>query len=852
VERTTDSLSDAVAAIATQCGFEVTDRAELPGRNPKYLPTPAALQPAVRSLLLSRHPTGLYSHQAQAIDSALAGNDVCLSTSTASGKSLVFVTVAADLLQREPGARVLALYPAKALIHDQQEKWRQLLNPLRIPLGHIDGDVSHERRSEILRNSRVLLMTPDTVHAWLMSHLNQPEVEDFLTHLRLLVLDEAHVYDGVFGTNMAYLLRRLQTVAGPFTIISSTATLGTPGGFLQQLTGREPRIFAAEEDGSGSAPRTVLLADGRRQGFKSTVNLLRMLARLEGARFLAFGDSRAMVEQLVAATHRSSSSEDEEDDADDSELDVQSLKNSRRRVPRTPRVLPYRAGYEGEDRQGIQKALESGQLAGVVSTSAMELGIDIGEIDLVVLLNVPPTAKAFWQRLGRAGRRRAGVCLMIDTSGALALRNGPLQEYLKRPLEPSWFYLENRYLQYANAICAAFELRAAGLHNRDTAPFNSLPVSFRKFLDNELNPSGAVAPDLYPLRQRAAADPHRGFPLRTGAEPNFRVKGPHGLPLGSLSYPQALREAYPGAIYYYMARSYRVFCYHYGRGEILVRRERHWTTQPIVQAMVFPRFNGGIRNLWRSDVGFVAEVEVQVSERVLGFVERRGSTTEEHRYGPPSPYHQRELNRLFETTGVCWYFPEGCASDTAAAQVMETYCEQFGVQARDVGFGRFHAKTSPLRPGTCQGFCIFDATIGSLRLTQKLGERFAEVVRAAGSRADADSDAELRASLLRLADQVAQLSPATVQKGLTVTEDTSLDWTEVIAPGQKAMLRGKAETQTVEVLGHRSTPHGLMYELVPPRAGVKWLVAMNQLEPLYGNTAMLRVNPTAGGTAPVV
>jgi DEAD/DEAH box helicase domain-containing protein len=839
VERTTDSLPDAAAAIATQCGFEVTDRAELPGRNPKYLPMPAALQPAVRSLLLSKHPAGLYSHQAQAIDSALAGCDVCLSTSTASGKSLVFMTVAADLLQREPRARVLALYPAKALIRDQQEKWRQLLNPLRIPLGYIDGDVSHERRNEILRTGRVLLMTPDAVHAWLMSHLSQAEVEDFLTHLRLLVLDEAHVYDGVFGTNMAYLLRRLQTVAGPFTIISSTATLGIPGEFLRQLTGREPRTFAAEEDGSGSAARTVLLADGRRQGFESTVNLLRKLARLEGACFLAFGDSRGMVEQLVAATHRSSSSEDEEDDADDSEVDEQSLKNSGWRVPGTPRVMPYRAGYEGEDRQEIQRALESGQLAGVVSTSAMELGIDIGEIDLVVLLNVPPTAKAFWQRLGRTGRRRAGVCLMIDTSGALAPRDGPLQEYLERPLEPSWLYLENRYIQYANAICAAFELRAAGFQNRDTAPLNSLPESFRKFLDNELNPSEAVAPDLYPLRQRAAADPHRGFPLRTGVELNFRVKGPHGLPLGSLTYQQMLREAYPGAIYYYMARPYRVFRHNYGAGEVLVRRERRWTTRPITQAMVFPRFNGGIRKLWLSEVGFVAEVEVQVSERVLGFIEKRGSTKAEHRYSPTSSYHQRELNRFFQTTGVCWYFPGGCASEAAAAQIMETYCVQFRVQARDVGFGRFHSKTSPLGPGTCQGFCIFDATSGSLRLTQKLGERFAEVVRAAGLRAEAGSDAELGTALINLAERVAQLSPSTVQKGLTVTEDTS--WAEVIAPGQRAVLRGRTGVQEVEVLGHRDTPHGLMYELAPPQVSVKWMVAASQVEPLYGETAMLRL-----------
>jgi len=164
------------------------------------------------------------------------------------------------------------------------------------------------------------------------------------------------------------------------------------------------------------------------------------------------------------------------------------------------------------------------------------------------------------------------------------------------------------------------------------------------------------------------------------------------------------------------------------------------------------------------------------------------------------------------------------------------------VQARDVGFGRFHSKTSPLGSGTCQGFCIFDATVGSLRLTQKLGERFAEVVRAAGSRAEAGGGAELRASLVHLAGRVSQLSPTGVQERLTIAEGPSRNSTEVIAPGQKAMLKGKTETQTVEVLGHRSTPHGLMYELVPPQAGVKWLVAASEIKPLYSETAMLRVN----------
>lgn len=555
------------------------------------------------------------------------------------------------------------------------------------------------------------------------------------------------------------------------------------------------------------------------------------------------------MEQLVAASQRAVHAEEEEDDDVEDEDENPTEQCTAQAASRDlngrrgrHRLLPYRAGYETDDRNEIQKTLSRGQLTGVVSTSALELGLDIGDIDLVVMLNVPASTKAFRQRLGRTGRRRAGVCLLIDTRGALLDRSGQLSEYLRRPPEPNWLYLENRYIQYANALCATSELRDRVDGAVNIAPYESLPESFRRLLDNELNPTEAVSSDLSPLKQKGQADPHREFPIRSGIEQGFQVKGPHGLPLGSLTFPQVLREAYPGAIYYYMARPYRAYRYNHRRGEVLVRREKHWTTRPLAQAMVFPRFGGGVLNLWRSGLGFVAEVEMQVSQRVLGFTEQRGAAKEEHRYGPTSPYHQRELNRFFETTGICWYFPErSTMAGDMASRIMEAYCAELGVQARDLGVGPFHSKTSPLGPEKCQGVCVFDATSGSLRLTQRLGERFVEILEAAGATAGAEHDLAAQAELTRFADMARDLHPANVGEspgGLT----PSPDWVEVIAPGQKAMFRSQSEISEVNVMAHRYTPQGFMYELASPQPGVRWTVAATQVEPLYGETAMLRVN----------
>ena len=145
--------------------------------------------------------------------------------------------------------------------------------------------------------------------------------------------------------------------------------------------------------------------------------------------------------------------------------------------------MPYRAGYEEEDRRQIQTALEKGELRGVVATSGLELGIDIGEISTVVLLGTPPSTQAFRQRFGRVGRRNPGVCVMVDTKGIVSSLNGGLEEYLAKTPEKGWLYLDNRYIQYTNALCATAEIASARFPD---GSFATLPPNFIKLVKNEL------------------------------------------------------------------------------------------------------------------------------------------------------------------------------------------------------------------------------------------------------------------------------------------------------------------------------------------------------------------------------
>ncbi len=869
--------TDQVRRIAEESGFRIVTEEITPGNNARFAPPPSHLNKNLLKVLGELYGNGLYRHQEEAISTGLEGHDICISTSTASGKSLVFMSLAINAILTDGTARVLVFYPVRALIQDQMDKWASLLQPLNISLGYIDGGVPMDKRLQILSESSVLLMTPDVAHAWLLSSLGKQEIKAFLQKLQMMVLDEAHIYDGVFGTNMAYFLRRIQAVAKIRQIVTSTATLDDPEGFVYQLTGRHPKSFGPDSDNSSIPPKTILLAEEvNEKGFESTVALLKRLARADTGRYIAFGDTRKMVELLVMALKRPEGQDDKDDDQSSSIIteEVASEGSGRSRTDNL-KVLPYRAGYETVDRNEIQKALAQGELRGVVSTSALELGIDIGEIDLIVLLNQPPTLKAFWQRVGRGGRKREGICLFIDNRGAIADRSAGLQNYILSPVEPNWLYLENRYIQYANALCAAVEFSETDANQYHRGPFDSVPPLFKKLFENEINPSEIIPNDLYPLKQRAQAGPHREFPIRTNIEKSFQVRDQYNSPLGSLTFSQVLREAYPGAIYYYMGRPYRVNRFKYRQGEIYVHREKRWTTKPKSMTTVFPSFGGGILQLFSSDAGFIAESEMQVSERVTGFTEQRGSAREDHEYSPSSSFWQKPLNRFFATTGVCWWFSVGhVLSDITAKRLIEAFSYKFGVQTRDLGVGIFHSNFSPITTEKCKGICIYDSTNGSLRLTEKLASHFKEILEEAIHFAYVQKDSLAVHELEEFASLVRRVKPRGMELGEDTGKDSDENWVTVLASGEKGIYNSGTGPTEVVVLDYRYTPQGLMYELqtsgerkkfdintslsknaqlskeIVPVGGVKWLVAANTVQPIPGQTKLLRVNLLTGETEP--
>jgi DEAD/DEAH box helicase domain-containing protein len=827
------------ASLLDAAGFEISESVTIPERSARRAKVPFGLMPTVRVAIAARYPNGLYAHQAEAIGRSLAGHDVCLATQTASGKTLVYQSTALDAVLREPGARVLVMCPARALVIDQLKSWKALAHDVGVGVEYIDGSVPVASRKAILSRSAIVIMTPDVVHAWMMSSLTDKTVRAFVNQLRQVVLDEAHVYDGAFGSNMAYLMRRLENAAHTFRCVVGTATIDDPSHFLAELTGHKFDCFDQSRDGSPAPRKDIILArpaTESAEGFDGMVALVRSLQASAEGRFLAFCDSRQQVERIVSTLARGA--EDDSDNEDQPLNDNDGFE---------PAVLPYRAGYESQDRERIQHALTTGTLRGLVSTSALELGIDIGEIDVVALLDVPPTMKAFWQRAGRTGRQHAGTCIMLDSEGVVKDDRGGLPAFLTRPVEPTRMYLANRFIQYSQALCAASEIQQLGKGPESTA-FLTLPESFREMVASELSPTEALPGDLYALKQRAAGSPQHEFPLRNAVEQNFKVRSVQQEPLGSLSFGYLMREAYPGAVHYYMAKPYRVIHVLQRKGEVVVRRERAYTTKPISQVTVFPDLVAGLRQLARSTAGFVAEADMQVSERVTGFTEMRGPNRTTHIYGADSSHAQRPLHRFFETTGVCWYF-EGCTLSTGSAEaILDAYCERLAVQHRDLGVGLFQAKNTPIGQGKYRGLCIFDSTNGSLRLSQQLAEHFTEVVALAHELAKQNGNADIASELDTLLAASSGLQHAApIDSMRTPAGEETI--AEIVAAGQPAMHLSPEQTQEVTVRGWRYTPHGIMYDLEHTDSSVKWQVSAIHIRPINGRTVVERVDLMTGQLA---
>lgn len=496
----------------------------------------AALAEPLAAVLRSRRIEALYEHQSRALALLREGHDVVLATPTASGKSLVYNLPALEAALADREARALYLFPLKALEQDQRKALERDAAALGVgaapSVAVYDGDTPPARRKKIRENPpNVLITTPDMLHLGILAH--HATWEPFLRGLRLVALDELHTYRGVFGSHVAQLLRRLERVAWHHgarpRYVCASATIANPGELAHHLTGRSFRVV--ESDGSARPRRHVLLLNPRISPYTAAARLFRLSLRA-GLRTIAFTKARRVTELMHAWVC-------------EAEPDL------------AARVSSYRAGFLPEERREIERRLFGGELLGVISTSALEMGIDVGGLDVCLLVGYPGSQVATWQRAGRVGRSREGLIALVAQPDALdqylvahprVFFEGRFEHAIVDPFNPE--------VLAAHLPCAAAEvplrqgepwLEEAGIASRVTS----------------LEAAGALLRSEDGGRWFASrARPHRDVNLRaTGATFDIQDRprdGTRPRSIGSIGSANVFSECHPGAIYLHHGRSYRV------------------------------------------------------------------------------------------------------------------------------------------------------------------------------------------------------------------------------------------------------------------------------------------------------
>jgi len=415
-------------------------------RQGAYAPLPPDLHPLVAGALGKLGIDRLYAHQAQAYAASLTG-PVIVTTGTASGKSLCFNLPTLHALCSDPLARALYIYPTKALAQDQARALAAFGLAGKVRPAIYDGDTRPDTRADIRRSANLIMTNPDMLHLGILP--NHGSWDRFLRNLAVVVIDEAHVYRGVFGSHVANVLRRLRRLAATSTgeprFLLASATIANPVELAERLTGFDSPTLI-DRDGAPSSRRRIAIWNppltdaalgARRSALAEGAELLARLVR-RGARTICFVQSRKAVELV----HQMAQVELER-------LGVPELADQ---------ITPYRAGYTAAQRREIEMRLSDGKLAAVVTTVALELGIDVGGLDAAIVISFPGTVASLRQMWGRAGRRSNGLAVYIAGEDALDqfFARHP-EEFLERPVEAAILDHESEQIHLQHLLCAAHE-----------------------------------------------------------------------------------------------------------------------------------------------------------------------------------------------------------------------------------------------------------------------------------------------------------------------------------------------------------------------------------------------------------
>jgi DEAD/DEAH box helicase domain-containing protein len=517
-------------------GEEIAHRAEIPPRKAALAPLPENLHPRVREALSERGIERLYRHQAATFTAAERGENVVVATGTASGKTLAFNLPVLNALAAEPKLRALYLYPTKALAQDQA----RALGTLRVPrlrAAIYDGDTEPERRWQIRKWANLILTNPDMLHVGVLPHHDR--WGDVLQNLRYVIVDEAHVYRGVFGSHVGNVLRRLRRAARIYgadpQFLLASATIANPDELARGLIGLDVTVI--DDDAAPRAARTVAFWNppllDEELGLRASAlgEGGRLLAGLvsQGLRTICFAKSRKAAELI----HRFA---------------------CERVGPETAeRLSPYRAGYTPSQRREIERRLVEGELLGVTATDALELGIDIGLLDCALSVGFPGTVASLRQQWGRAGRTGHGLAVLVASEDALDqfFMREP-EALLERSVEAAILDHTNPRVLDGHVRAGAFE---APLDERDADVLGEVALERAAVLADAGELKRTKAGYVWAGRDYPAAR----FSLRSTTPDAFAVvEAGTGAVLGVVERERAYSTVHEGAIYLHMGSAYRV------------------------------------------------------------------------------------------------------------------------------------------------------------------------------------------------------------------------------------------------------------------------------------------------------
>jgi DEAD/DEAH box helicase domain-containing protein len=599
-----------------------------------YAEIPPAVDARLRAALEKRGITRLYAHQADAFEEIERGRNVVIVTPTASGKTLCYNLPVLNRLLGEEGARAMYLFPTKALAEDQLHEFQSAVEEMgsEIRAFTYDGDTPQDARKAVRQRANVVLTNPDMLHTGILPH--HTRWARYFESLRYIVIDELHYYRGVYGSHLANLLRRLKRICEFYgskpQFICCSATIANPRELAEALTGEA--FTLVERSGAPRGEKFFIFYNppvvNRQLGIRRSY--------IDESRRVALEFIERNLQTLVFANSRLAT-----------EVLVTYLKDACDRGPVPGEtVRGYRGGYLPRERREIERRLREGEIRAVVATNALELGIDIGSLDAVVMAGYPGTIASSWQRAGRAGRRQGTSAAVLVASSA------PLDQYIVehpdyffgRSPEHAYINPENLEILLAHIKCAAFELPI-----RDGEKFGRHDIGeVCRFLEEAgfLHHSAGAwhwTSDTYPADATS---------LRSVSSDNFVVVDTTGEPnvIAEVSFPTALTTLHEKAIYLHEARQYHVERFDYAERKAYVKRvESDYYTDAIdyTQVKVLEEFEGEALEGARRAHG-----DVRVNRQIVGFKKIKFYTSENVGAGKLSMPEQE-----MHTTAFWLHFP---------------------------------------------------------------------------------------------------------------------------------------------------------------------------------------------------